>query len=108
MSFVPESQDGTWSSWESWGDCSKTCGGGVKIRSRLCGDNATTRMFCLGTNEQMDICNLFPCNGKYSLHISLIYKETANSFQCFFMFESIDNVSDIKFVMVKVISFSIF
>lgn len=32
----PQPRDGQWSVWSEWGQCSRTCGGGVKKRNRLC------------------------------------------------------------------------
>ncbi|MBN3283317.1 ATS3 metalloproteinase, partial [Polyodon spathula] len=32
----PYSQDGNWGSWNKFGSCSRTCGGGVRSRSRQC------------------------------------------------------------------------
>ncbi|XP_021376110.1 coadhesin-like [Mizuhopecten yessoensis] len=38
--------NGIWSSWQSWSDCSTTCGGGIKNRTRIC-DNPAPEHFGL-------------------------------------------------------------
>ncbi|KAK3095360.1 hypothetical protein FSP39_013702 [Pinctada imbricata] len=56
--------DGGWSSWGSWGSCSKTCGSGVKSRSRSCtnpipvngGDKCTS-----GSSTSTTSCNTQGC-----------------------------------------------
>lgn len=63
---------GGYTSWSTFGNCTKTCGGGVNIRTRNCtnpppaygGDNCTR----LGPPEQMQSCNTNPCpvDGGYS------------------------------------------
>ena len=30
--------NGNWGSWDTWNNCSHTCGGGVRSRTRLCND----------------------------------------------------------------------
>ncbi|KAL3831690.1 hypothetical protein ACJMK2_023412 [Sinanodonta woodiana] len=42
--------DGEWGAWSTWFDCSTTCKGGVKARTRLC-------------NDPLPACNGFPCPG---------------------------------------------
>ncbi|XP_013392139.1 thrombospondin-1-like [Lingula anatina] len=37
-SHEPCPVDGGWTSWSEYGPCTKTCGEGVQVRSRICGD----------------------------------------------------------------------
>ncbi|XP_053778769.1 A disintegrin and metalloproteinase with thrombospondin motifs 14 isoform X3 [Desmodus rotundus] len=60
-------QDGGWSSWTNFGSCSRSCGGGVRSRSRHC-DNplpAYGGRPCSGPMFQYRVCNSEECPGPY-------------------------------------------
>ncbi|KAH0516852.1 A disintegrin and metalloproteinase with thrombospondin motifs 14 [Microtus ochrogaster] len=60
-------QDGGWSSWTKFGSCSRSCGGGVRSRSRSC-DNpppAYGGRPCSGSMFEYQICNSDDCPGPY-------------------------------------------
>ncbi|XP_036294116.1 A disintegrin and metalloproteinase with thrombospondin motifs 14 isoform X5 [Pipistrellus kuhlii] len=60
-------QDGGWSSWTNFGSCSRSCGGGVRSRSRSC-DNpypAYGGRLCSGPMFQYQVCNSDECPGPY-------------------------------------------
>ncbi|XP_037351595.1 A disintegrin and metalloproteinase with thrombospondin motifs 14 isoform X2 [Talpa occidentalis] len=60
-------QDGGWSSWTKFGSCSRSCGGGVRSRSRSC-DNplpAYGGRLCPGPMFQYQICNSEECPGPF-------------------------------------------
>ncbi|ELK09562.1 A disintegrin and metalloproteinase with thrombospondin motif 14 [Pteropus alecto] len=60
-------QDGGWSSWTNFGSCSRSCGGGVRSRSRNC-DNplpAYGGRLCSGPMIQYQVCNTEECPGPY-------------------------------------------
>eukprot|EP00071_Canis_lupus_P039678 XP_022273235.1 A disintegrin and metalloproteinase with thrombospondin motifs 14 isoform X1 [Canis lupus familiaris] len=60
-------QDGGWSSWTKFGSCSRSCGGGVRSRSRSC-DNpppAYGGRLCSGPMFQYQVCNSEECPGPY-------------------------------------------
>ncbi|XP_032876304.1 SCO-spondin-like [Amblyraja radiata] len=47
-------------SWSAWSQCSQSCGGGERIRSRSCGGPGTP---CQGGSIQTAECNQVPCQG---------------------------------------------
>ncbi|XP_058399236.1 A disintegrin and metalloproteinase with thrombospondin motifs 14 isoform X3 [Diceros bicornis minor] len=60
-------QDGGWSSWTTFGSCSRSCGGGVRSRSRSC-DNpppAYGGRQCSGPTFQYQVCNSEECPGPH-------------------------------------------
>ena len=71
----------TWGSWEIWGSCSKSCGGGIQIRARKVsfpeknGGNP-----CKGISTDQKSCNKRSCPSGKSFHstnicmFSLMYK----------------------------------
>uniref|UniRef100_A0A8D0HKZ0 ADAM metallopeptidase with thrombospondin type 1 motif 14 n=1 Tax=Sphenodon punctatus TaxID=8508 RepID=A0A8D0HKZ0_SPHPU len=63
----PYSQDGSWSSWSKFGSCSRTCGGGVRSRSRSCNNPppAYGGRHCPGTMYEYQVCNTEECRGPY-------------------------------------------
>ncbi|XP_014916135.1 A disintegrin and metalloproteinase with thrombospondin motifs 2-like [Poecilia latipinna] len=61
-------QDGNWGSWSEYGQCSRTCGGGVQFRTRNC-DNpspANGGRPCRGATYQFQMCNTNECEDIYS------------------------------------------
>ncbi|XP_061607426.1 A disintegrin and metalloproteinase with thrombospondin motifs 2-like [Phyllopteryx taeniolatus] len=52
-------QDGAWSSWSGYASCSRTCGGGVRIRSRNCDSPppANGGRTCFGNSFEFQLCN---------------------------------------------------
>ncbi|EDO41370.1 predicted protein, partial [Nematostella vectensis] len=52
--------------WSLWGSCSKLCGTGTQLRTRIC----HSRKSCVGPSTQVRHCNPQPCpstlNGGYS------------------------------------------
>ncbi|XP_054144240.1 A disintegrin and metalloproteinase with thrombospondin motifs 2 [Melozone crissalis] len=56
-------QDGHWGAWSKFGSCSRTCGTGVKYRTRQC-DNphpANGGRTCVGPSYEFQLCNTQEC-----------------------------------------------
>ncbi|KAJ8276310.1 hypothetical protein COCON_G00080620 [Conger conger] len=57
-------QDGNWGAWSKFGSCSRTCGAGVRFRTRTC-DNpppANGGRACLGLDSAFQLCNTEECD----------------------------------------------
>nr|XP_014346581.1 PREDICTED: papilin [Latimeria chalumnae] len=51
-----------WSPWGNWGDCSRTCGGGVTFRERRCYSQRTDGgSSCVGPSKTYRSCNIQDC-----------------------------------------------
>lgn len=61
---TPPVQNGGWSSWGSWSECSARCGGGFRWRRRQC-DNPPPQkpggLDCTGNSDEYEECNTMPC-----------------------------------------------
>lgn len=55
--------DGGWAKWAPYGQCSRTCGGGVQLAKRECTDPvpANGGSYCEGVRVKYRSCNLDPC-----------------------------------------------
>ena len=58
--------DGGWSGWSSYGDCSVTCGRGLKTRSRQCTSPPPSMggLDCIGESVETTSCVESDCPGK--------------------------------------------
>ncbi|KAK2849224.1 hypothetical protein Q5P01_009058 [Channa striata] len=61
-------QDGNWGPWSEFGQCSRTCGGGVQFRTRDCDSPkpANGGRSCMGAGYQFQMCNTNECEDIYS------------------------------------------
>ncbi|CAH1796676.1 unnamed protein product, partial [Owenia fusiformis] len=68
MGQRPNAIRGEWGQWGSWSGCSRTCGGGVRYRERLCNNPAPSNggKYCLGERKLYDICSTKGCISKKS------------------------------------------
>ncbi|XP_033103714.1 A disintegrin and metalloproteinase with thrombospondin motifs 9-like, partial [Anneissia japonica] len=59
----PNPVDGGWGKWEAYGNCSRTCGGGVKKATRLCNNPSPqyAGKYCIGRRTRYRSCNTKPC-----------------------------------------------
>ncbi|KAJ0032742.1 hypothetical protein NQD34_002823 [Periophthalmus magnuspinnatus] len=57
--------DGSWGVWQSWSECSVSCGGGERRRERLCTDPPPSNRgrTCPGDSSQLSRCNFQACPG---------------------------------------------
>lgn len=87
---------GGWSEWSSWGECSKTCGRGLKVRKRYCNNPAVKHNgnICEGENVEYEECKVKVCSN-YNIRKQLSnyddYDESTEKFKEFVEFEMIDN-----------------
>uniref|UniRef100_A0A3Q4BG42 Uncharacterized protein n=1 Tax=Mola mola TaxID=94237 RepID=A0A3Q4BG42_MOLML len=63
----PQGHDGSWGSWSKFGSCSRTCGGGVRARSRQCNNPSPAYggRDCPGSVFDYQMCNTEECAGPY-------------------------------------------
>uniref|UniRef100_A0A8C2VJE8 ADAM metallopeptidase with thrombospondin type 1 motif 16 n=2 Tax=Chinchilla lanigera TaxID=34839 RepID=A0A8C2VJE8_CHILA len=59
----PKPTHGRWSDWSPWSPCSRTCGGGVSRRDRLCSNPKPSHggKFCEGSARTVKLCNRQQC-----------------------------------------------
>lgn len=61
--------DGGWAAWGPWGECSRTCGGGVQFSHRECKDPEPQNggRYCLGRRTKYQSCHTEECppSGKH-------------------------------------------
>ncbi|CAL8372851.1 unnamed protein product [Boreogadus saida] len=53
--------DGRWQSWTTWASCSKSCGGGIQQRQRMCEGPLFGGVPCPGVTEEKKRCNERRC-----------------------------------------------
>ncbi|XP_023562555.1 A disintegrin and metalloproteinase with thrombospondin motifs 3 isoform X2 [Octodon degus] len=58
-----QKQDGNWGSWTKFGSCSRTCGTGVRFRTRQCNNPTPINggQDCPGVNFEYQLCNMEEC-----------------------------------------------
>ncbi|XP_030650200.1 A disintegrin and metalloproteinase with thrombospondin motifs 3 [Chanos chanos] len=56
-------QDGAWSAWSKFGSCSRSCGTGVRFRTRQCNSPVPSNggQDCPGVNYEYQLCNTDDC-----------------------------------------------
>ncbi|VDI79224.1 Hypothetical predicted protein [Mytilus galloprovincialis] len=69
-------RDGGWTTWSSWGGCSRNCGGGYQTRTRTCTyptpNDFSKNLVCMDGNvNQIERCNYGTCLCKYTCILEL-------------------------------------
>ena len=58
--------DGAWGEWGGYDSCTRTCGGGEKVKRRICNKPAPNHggLSCPGPNSTKSDCNTNQCPSK--------------------------------------------
>ena len=69
--------DGNWGAWGAYSSCSKTCGTGIKTRSRECDDPAPVGLGedCSGDTTETALCNTESCTGRVEIVVLSWYEK---------------------------------
>ncbi|XP_024946987.1 A disintegrin and metalloproteinase with thrombospondin motifs 7 [Cephus cinctus] len=64
MGSRPKAVHGGWGDWGKMGECSRTCGGGIKSAERECDKPppANGGRYCIGYRKKVTTCNTTPCD----------------------------------------------
>merc|ERR1711931_511042 len=63
-----------WTHWHEWDECSRSCGVGVKYRTRECKKPEDSPLAkCTGDSNEMKICNTMDCNSYNDLSQKIDY-----------------------------------
>ncbi|KAK0181581.1 hypothetical protein PV327_003854 [Microctonus hyperodae] len=64
MGSRPNAVNGEWGEWGTSGECSRTCGGGIKVTERECDNPKPSNggKYCLGERRKIEVCNHEPCD----------------------------------------------
>jgi len=66
-----EACPGVWQNWESYGECSVSCGGGERTRSRTCLGGEVGGPGCEGSDMEQSSCGEEPCPGSWTVWITV-------------------------------------
>ena len=93
---------GDWSSWQEWGGCTVSCGGGIQNRQRLC-LNPTPMHGGLPCNMdgskgvEIRTCNVNMCPGMYELYVEIVPLITIKSVNIFNSKHSVYKIIQMKY-----------
>lgn len=73
---------GGWSSWQEYGECSRSCGGGIRKGIRHCSNPAPRHggRFCVGERVRYESCRSEPCPGVDNFRDHQCAKHNGNNF----------------------------
>lgn len=66
--FILSTVDGLFDPWMEWGECSESCGDGIRLRHRTCDGPYSGGRNCSGDWTDIGDCNLRSCPGAVQRH----------------------------------------
>ncbi|XP_060595416.1 uncharacterized protein LOC132749606 isoform X2 [Ruditapes philippinarum] len=83
-------EDGGWSSWQRWGSCSVSCGGGIQSRLRACSNPRPSLLgrYCNGSPDETRTCNKRQC-AELKVAFTAYYLDKSSSSETTLVFRSV-------------------